>query len=50
MVAGIKAAKIGLASYLVSDIAAFDSRRPDPIDSFALPPSPKMNSVKPLGN
>jgi len=50
IVAGIKTAKIGLANYLVSDVASFDPGRPDLIESFALPPSPKMNSAKPLGN
>jgi len=50
IVDGIRSAKIGLASYLLSDVAAFDPGRPDPIESFAMPPSPKANSVKPLGN
>jgi lysophospholipase L1-like esterase len=50
IVNGIKTASTGLVSYLVSDVAAFDPRRPDPIDAFAVPPSPKANSVKPLGN
>lgn len=50
IVTGIKATKNGLASYLISEVAAFDPRRPDPIESFVLPPSPKANSVKPIGN
>lgn len=50
IVNGIRTAKTGLASYLVADVAAFDPGRPDPIDSFALPPSPKANNVKPLEN
>jgi len=50
VVEGIRAGKSGLARYLVSDVAAFDLSRPDPIDSFALPPSPKASSAKPLGN
>jgi lysophospholipase L1-like esterase len=50
IVEGIKTNDAGLARYLVSDIKAFDPSRPDPIDSFALPPSPKINNVKPLGN
>ncbi len=49
IVQGIKNSRIGLASYLVS-AAAFNPGRPDPIESFALPPSPNANSVKPLGN
>ena len=50
IVNGIKNGKIGLASYLVRDVAAFDPTRPDPLESFAVPPSPKANSVKPIGN
>jgi lysophospholipase L1-like esterase len=50
IVEGIKSAKIGLSSYLVSDFVAFDPARPDRIESFAVPPSPKANSVKPVGN
>lgn len=50
VVEGIKAGNTGLASYLTSGIVTFDPKRPDPIESFALPPSPKINSVKPLGN
>jgi lysophospholipase L1-like esterase len=50
IVEGIKTARTGLESYLVSDVAAFDPGRPDPIESFAIPASPKANLVKPLGN
>ncbi len=37
VVKGIRAGKIGLVKFLVTDIAAFDPSRPDPIDSFVLP-------------
>ncbi|PYS66183.1 MAG: rhamnogalacturonan acetylesterase [Acidobacteria bacterium] len=37
VVKGIRAGKIGLVKFLVTDIAAFDPSRPDPIDSFLLP-------------
>ena len=50
IVEGIKTNDTGLARYLVSDMVTFDPGRPDPIDSFALPSSPKINNVKPLGN
>src|SRR5438132_1241100 len=50
VVKGIRAGKIGLVKFLVTDVAPFDPSRPDPIDSFVLPASPKVNSVKPLGN
>src|SRR2546425_1464914 len=50
IVEGIKASKLGLAKFLANDVPMFDPSRPDPIDSFGLPASPKVNSVKPLGN
>jgi len=37
VVKGIRAGKIGLVKFLVTDIAAFDPSRPDPIDSFVPP-------------
>lgn len=49
IVNGIRTAKTGLVSYLVSDLAAFDPSRPDPIEMFAVPPSLEADSVKPLG-
>ena len=50
IVEGIKASKLGLAKFLANDVPMFDPSRPDPIDSFVLPASPKANGVKPLGN
>jgi lysophospholipase L1-like esterase len=50
IVEGIKTANTGLVSFLTADLPAFDPRRPDPIESFSIPASPKANSVKPLGN
>jgi len=50
IVEGINASKLGLGKFMVTDIGPFDPSRPDPIDSFVLPASPKANSVKPLGN
>ena len=50
IVEGIKAGKVGLVKFLTNDVRMFDPSRPDPIDGFVLPASPKVNSVKPLGN
>ncbi len=49
IVEGIKASRLGLAKFLVNDVRMFDPSRPDSIDRFVLPASPKSNSVKPLG-
>lgn len=50
IVEGVKAAKLGIAKYLVNDTPAFDPSRPDPFESFKVPASPMSTSVKPLGN
>jgi lysophospholipase L1-like esterase len=50
VVEGIRSAKLGIAKYLVNGIRAFDPSRPDPIESFALPPSPAVTNSKPLGS
>jgi lysophospholipase L1-like esterase len=50
VVAGIRAAKLPLASLLANDAPAFDPARPDPVESFALPPSPGRSTVKPRGD
>lgn len=50
IVEGIKANNLGLARYLVKDLATFDPRRPDPIDSFKVPASPVSTKIKPPGS
>jgi lysophospholipase L1-like esterase len=50
VVEGIKAAKPELAQYLIDGLAPFDSSRPDPIETFGVPPSPAAATAKPLGN
>jgi beta-galactosidase len=44
VVAGIKAAGLGLASHLASDVAPFDPAHPDSPDSFSLPSSPSSKA------
>ena len=39
VVQGIRDAKLSLASSIVDDFAGFDPSRPDPPETFALPPS-----------
>ena len=50
IVEGIKANKLGIAKYLVTDVPRFDPSRPEPFESFTVPASPLMTDVKPLGN
>lgn len=50
IVAGIKAAKLPLARYLLNDTEPFDPAHPDPPEGFNLPASPSVTSTKPLGN
>jgi len=50
VVEGIRATKLGLAKFLVTDVPPFDPSRPDALESFSLPPSPLVNNTKPLGS
>ena len=50
IVEGIKANKLGVAKYLFSGLPTFDPAHPDPLATFAIPPSPAFTDVKPLGN
>ena len=50
IVEGIKASKLGIAKYLVTDVPRFDPSHPDPFESFSVPASPLVSDVKPLGN
>ena len=50
VVEGIRAARLGIAKYLVNDVPPFDPSRPDPLESFSLPPSPAVTNTKPLGS
>lgn len=50
IVEGIRANKLALAKYLVTEIPRFDPARPDSVETFQIPPSPRATVVKPLGN
>jgi lysophospholipase L1-like esterase len=49
IVQGIKANKLGLAKFLVDDVAPFDPAHPDPVASFRMPASPQSTTTKPEG-
>lgn len=50
VVEGIKAARLGIAKYLIDPKAKFDPARPDAINNWHWPESPKSSVVKPDGN
>lgn len=47
---GLKDAKLDIARHLAPDFRGFDPRRPDPVESFAVPASPGVQGPRPLGN
>jgi len=50
IVEGIKANKLGLVKYLVTDVPRFDPAHPDSFESFKVPASPLVTDAKPLGS
>ena len=50
IVEGIRASKLGITKFLVTDVPRFDPRHPDVFDAFKIPPSPLASDVKPLGS
>jgi lysophospholipase L1-like esterase len=50
IVEGIRADKLPIAKFLLREASPFDPGHPDPLESFAVPPSPLSTQVKPLGN
>lgn len=50
IVEGIKQNKLGIAKSLVDDVPPFDPSKPDPIDTFDVPPSPGGTTQTPLGS
>jgi len=39
-----------LAKDIVNDFKGFDPARPDPVNTFYMPASPRRSAVKPMGN
>ena len=50
IVEGIRAAKLGVAKFLVKDLPVFDPSRPDLLETFVMPASPAVTSARPLGS
>jgi lysophospholipase L1-like esterase len=50
VVEGIKKTNLKISKYILSDFKSFDPSKPDPIESFVWPLSPKASVVKPDGN
>jgi len=50
VVEGIKASKLGIARYLMSDTPRFDPSHPDSIENFKVPSSPLIDVTKPPGS
>jgi lysophospholipase L1-like esterase len=46
---GLRQARVPAADYIVDDFR-FDPAHPDPVASFAVPPSPKVTQQRPLGD
>lgn len=47
---GLRQAALPVASHLADDFVPFDPARPDPVESFAVPASPKISTQRPLGD
>ncbi|MGM9478792.1 rhamnogalacturonan acetylesterase [Pedobacter sp. GSP4] len=50
IILGIKEQKLGIAKYLVGDLPKFDPAKPDDVNNWHWPESPKSSVVKPDGN
>ena len=50
IVQGIEDDHMPLASHISPRFKGFDPAHPDPVDTFALPPSPKFTNERPLGD
>jgi lysophospholipase L1-like esterase len=50
IILGIKGQKLGIAKYLVDDLPAFNPAKPDDVNQWHWPESPRSSIVKPDGN
>lgn len=46
----IREQKLPPSKYLIKNLPKFDPKKPDSFENFAVPPSPLVTDVKPLGN
>jgi lysophospholipase L1-like esterase len=47
---GLRQAGVPVASFIADGYGAFDPAHPDPVERFAVPPSPNFTNVRPLGD
>jgi hypothetical protein len=50
VVVGVRTAGLELARYISPDFAGYDPANPDPVDRFAVSPSPLVTHLRPLGD
>ena len=50
IVEGIRANRLAIVKYLVSEVSRYDPNRPDRFETFKVPASPQYTHNKPLGN
>lgn len=50
IVQSIRDQRLSLARFLIKGLPKFDPKKPDAFESFAIPPSPMVTNLKPLGN
>ncbi|PYS89152.1 MAG: rhamnogalacturonan acetylesterase [Acidobacteria bacterium] len=50
IVQSIRDQHLSLAQFLINDLPKYDPKHPDQYHSFAIPPSPAVTNMKPLGN
>ena len=50
IVQGIRDRQLDLARFIVADFKGYDPARPDPVETFAIAPSPRRQTETPRGN
>jgi lysophospholipase L1-like esterase len=50
VITGLREAKVGVASFVADDFGSYDPARPDPVETFAVPPSPVPATERPAGD
>jgi hypothetical protein len=50
IVQSIRDQHVSLAQFLIGDPPKYDPKHPDQFHSFAIPPSPAVTNLKPLGS
>ena len=50
IILGLQRAGLTVARFVADDFGGFDPARPDPFESFTVPPSPLVTTQRPLGD